>query len=69
LVPPAHVCVVRTADVVDTLADALARLAATASDLPSALTFVGGPSRTGDLEMILTLGVHGPRTVDVVLVD
>ncbi len=66
LVPPAHVCVVRVADVVASLEDAFARLAST--PLPSALTWVGGPSRTGDLEMILTLGVHGPRTVDVILV-
>jgi L-lactate dehydrogenase complex protein LldG len=66
LIPPVHVCVVRVGDVVPTLGDALARLAA--DDLPSALTWIGGPSRTGDLEMILTLGVHGPRRVEVVLI-
>jgi len=38
-----------------------------AGALPSALTWIGGPSRTGDLEMITTLGVHGPRAVEVVL--
>ena len=65
LVPPDHVCVLRVADVVDTLADAMQTIAA--GDLPSALTWIGGPSRTGDLEMITTLGVHGPRTVEVVL--
>jgi L-lactate utilization protein LutC len=66
LVPPEHVCVVRVADLVPTLADAMQTIAA--SDLPSALTWIGGPSRTGDLEMITTLGVHGPRAVEVVLV-
>jgi len=65
LVPPVHVCVLRVDDVVPTLADALARVAQ--QEMPSALTWIGGPSRTGDLEMILTLGVHGPRTVEVVL--
>jgi L-lactate dehydrogenase complex protein LldG len=65
LVPPAHICLLRTDDVVPTLADALARVAT--AEMPSALTWIGGPSRTGDLEMILTLGVHGPRTVEVVL--
>jgi L-lactate dehydrogenase complex protein LldG len=65
LLPPRHVCVVRVADVVGTLADAMVAIAA--GDLPSALTWIGGPSRTGDLEMINTLGVHGPRAVDVVL--
>jgi L-lactate dehydrogenase complex protein LldG len=67
LVPPDHVCVLRVADLVDTLADAMQTLAA--GELPSALTWIGGPSRTGDLEMITTLGVHGPRTVEVVLLD
>jgi len=64
LVPPEHVCVVRVTEVVATLADAMAAIAA--ADLPSALTWIGGPSRTGDLEMINTLGVHGPRAVEVV---
>jgi L-lactate dehydrogenase complex protein LldG len=67
LVPHVHLCVLHVADVVPTLADALARVID--EGLPSALTWIGGPSRTGDLEMILTLGVHGPRTVEVVLVD
>jgi L-lactate dehydrogenase complex protein LldG len=67
LVPHVHLCVVRVADVVPTLTDALARVVD--DGMPSALTWIGGPSRTGDLEMILTLGVHGPRTVEVVLID
>jgi L-lactate dehydrogenase complex protein LldG len=67
LVPPEHVCVVRVADLVPTLADAMQTIAA--GDLPSALTWIGGPSRTGDLEMITTLGVHGPRAVEVVFVS
>jgi L-lactate dehydrogenase complex protein LldG len=67
LVPGAHVCVVRVDTVVATFAGAMARVAADSAALPSALTWVGGPSRTGDLEMVTTLGVHGPRAVDVVL--
>jgi L-lactate dehydrogenase complex protein LldG len=65
LVPPRHVCVVPCDRIVATLGDAFA---AVRDDLPSALTFVGGPSRTGDLEMVTTLGVHGPVRVDLVLV-
>ena len=38
-------------------------------DLPSAVTWVGGPSRTSDLEMRPTFGIHGPKAVEVVLVD
>jgi L-lactate dehydrogenase complex protein LldG len=66
LVPPVHVCVVHARTLFPTFADAVADLATRA--LPSAVTWIGGPSRTGDLEMITTLGVHGPRVVDVVLV-
>jgi L-lactate utilization protein LutC len=65
LVPHTHLCVLRVADVVPTLADAFAQVVE--RGLPSALTWISGPSRTGDLEMILTLGVHGPRAVEVVL--
>jgi L-lactate dehydrogenase complex protein LldG len=67
LVPPAHVCVIRTGDVVATFAEAIARVAA--APLPSALSWIGGPSRTSDLEMRTTFGVHGPKTVDTVLVE
>lgn len=66
LLPPAHLCVVFCDTIVASFADAIDALAGT--DLPSALTWVGGPSRTGDLEMVQTLGVHGPKRVDVVLV-
>ena len=67
LVPPEHVCVLRVADVMATFADAMEGIAA--GELPSALTWIGGPSRTADLEMITTFGVHGPRAVEVVLVS
>jgi L-lactate dehydrogenase complex protein LldG len=67
LIPPEHVCVVRVVDVIATLVDAMDGIAA--GELPSALTWIGGPSRTADLEMITTFGVHGPRAVAVVLVS
>ena len=66
LVPRTHLCVVRTEDVVATMSEGIARLAETA--LPSAIAWIGGPSRTGDLEMLTTFGVHGPIAVEVVLV-
>jgi L-lactate utilization protein LutC len=65
LLPPVHICVVRVADVMATFEDAVTQLAE--QELPSALTWIAGPSRTGDLEMVTTLGVHGPRAVEVVL--
>jgi L-lactate dehydrogenase complex protein LldG len=66
IVPPAHVCLVPVERILPTLEDALARVSD--SPLPSNISWVSGPSRTADLEMRPTIGVHGPCTVEVVLV-
>jgi L-lactate dehydrogenase complex protein LldG len=64
LLPPAHVCLLSEADLSADLSAALASLTA----LPSALTWISGPSRSADLELRITLGVHGPGSLDVVVV-
>lgn len=72
LLAPAHIAVVREGQLVRGLGEALARLrsehGAALFDETSNLTFISGPSRTADIEMTLSLGIHGPPELHVVLV-
>lgn len=65
LLPDRHLCVVRADQVVETVPEALQRLAPLATH---PITFVSGPSATADIEMTRIRGVHGPRFLDIVLV-
>lgn len=65
LIPDYHLCVLRMEDIVELVPEAFAKLEGI-KDGP--LTFVSGPSATVDIEMTRVRGVHGPRTLDVLVV-
>ncbi len=69
ILPHVHVVVATVDQVVATLGDALQGVRDRhAGRLPSMLSFITGPSRTGDIERILVLGAHGPKELIVILV-
>ena len=66
LLPPVHVAVIRPAQLLPSLAEAIRRVGQ-AKELPSSLVLITGPSRSADIENDLSIGVHGPGSVHAVL--
>ena len=68
VLPPHHLVIARRSQLVTDLSEAYASLAQKyRSGYPSMISFITGPSRTGDIERILVLGAHGPKRLTVLL--
>lgn len=64
LLPPVHIVVAGVEQIIPDLFDLFERI----EGLPSCLTIITGPSKTGDIELRLVTGVHGPGEVHVVII-
>jgi len=69
LLPPIHLAIVRPENLARNINDLFIILKSkleASEDITSCMTFITGPSRTADIELSLTLGVHGPKELYVV---
>jgi L-lactate dehydrogenase complex protein LldG len=67
LVPDYHLCIVEAHRILASVPDAVAALEAVARE-GRPITWISGPSATSDIELERVQGVHGPRTLDVLVV-
>ena len=65
LVPPVHIAIIDASKIYTTLSETLAMLGS--EELSPTITFITGPSRTADIELTLTIGVHGPQELYVII--
>lgn len=74
MLPDHHMVAIRTSQIVGGYEEVWERLRkdgrkGTAVDLPRTVNMITGPSRTGDIELTIHLGAHGPRSLHVLLID
>jgi L-lactate dehydrogenase complex protein LldG len=68
LLPETHIAILPASRVMASMEDAFALARQERGELPRAVNFISGPSRTGDIEQTIVLGAHGPYRVHVILV-
>jgi L-lactate dehydrogenase complex protein LldG len=67
LLPRAHIVIAKEEQLLSTVAACLAKLSVDQAHPSSAITFITGPSRTADIEKVLVKGVHGPKSLHVLI--
>ncbi len=66
LIPPVHICLIGKSKLRSNLGEVLAVIDTQAS---RSVTFITGQSRTSDIELTLALGVHGPKELNVIIIE
>lgn len=70
MLPSYHIALIKTETLVQDFATALTNIyTKNGKQMPSYVSYVSGPSRTADIERVLTIGVHGPSRLHIVLID
>jgi len=67
LLPETHIAIVDASRIVPGMEEAFALARAELGQLPRAVNFISGPSRTGDIEQTIVLGAHGPYRVHLIV--
>lgn len=69
VLPPHHIIIARKDQLIGSLPEAFALIKTRyGANYPSMISFITGPSRTGDIERILVLGAHGPKKLSIFLI-
>jgi L-lactate dehydrogenase complex protein LldG len=69
LLPPLHIAVAERRQLLPDLFDLFTLLDSQRDNLSACVSIITGPSKTGDIELRLVTGVHGPGEVHIVLID
>jgi L-lactate dehydrogenase complex protein LldG len=72
LLPPVHIALLRSSQIAASLDEIISKVGQERIGRPDpsrSVTLITGPSRTGDVELVLSIGVHGPKELHVIILD